>query len=103
MDEFDGLRAYVTPKQRAMEIIERVATEHNLSPTVLLSRDKKKNVYAARFQAIWEVRQLRSKVRNRHLFTTPQLGHLFGGRDHSTICHALRRWAEMNDLDMEAA
>jgi chromosomal replication initiation ATPase DnaA len=66
-------------------IIEAISVIHNVSYQQIIGRSRAVHIVEARHAAIAEVRRQRP-----HL-STIQIGRLFGGRDHSTICHALQK------------
>lgn len=70
-------------REVAMAIIDEVAEEHLLSPAVMIGPSRLPSVVAARDCA---ARRLRIEG-----FMLKEIGLLLGGRDHSTIVHALRR------------
>lgn len=64
--------------------IKSRAAELGFSFRVLRSKDRHRNVVAARQLLMWEVRTIFNK-------TFPEVGRLFGGRDHTTALHAVRK------------
>lgn len=83
---------YLAPAPYAIEperpglgrrIIAEVAERHGLTAAHLIGRQLIRAVVLARQEAMWELRQ-RTKL------STPQIGHLLGDRDHSTVLHGAK-------------
>ena len=70
-------------KIRVEDIIPIVAERHRVTVADIKGACRSKKVVAARFEVIAEARRLRPDL------SLPQLGRLFGNRDHTTIRHAL--------------
>ena len=66
------------------EIIKRVAHHYNIKVTDLKSPKRLKAVVLPRQIAMYLARQLTSS-------SYPEIGERFGGKDHSTIIHAIRK------------
>ena len=67
------------------EIIRETAAKHNISTEHLLGHNRRRGVAWARFEIMW---------RARHELGAPYqlIGHVLGGRDHSTIMHGIARY-----------
>jgi chromosomal replication initiator protein len=67
------------------ELIAETAAKHNLSPEALIGHNRRKGVIWPRFEIMW---------RARHELNAPYqlIGHVLGGRDHSTIMHGIARY-----------
>lgn len=76
-----------TSKSRAITIIRDVARETGIEAEHLIGRSRRKHIVHARQDAIRRVRQELP-----HLGLA-SIGRLFGGRDHTTVLHALRKGA----------
>lgn len=74
-----------SPRDEINAILERVAARHDITVTRLISHDRRREVVLARDQAIYEVADAFPWM------SLPHLGRIFGGRDHTTILHALRK------------
>lgn len=74
-------------RPRIKAIIERAAQRHGCSVEQLMSRSRERRLVDARNDAIRTVAAVFPD------FSTPHLGEIFGGRDHTTILHALGRTA----------
>lgn len=64
-------------------ILERVAERFDVTVDDLKGRDRHKQVTAARHVAMWAVRQRK--------LSFPEIGRLFGNRDHTTVMNAVRK------------
>jgi chromosomal replication initiation ATPase DnaA len=80
-----AMRQRSTP---AITIIEMVAAWHGFQVHDILSTNKPTALVEARFDAIAAVR-LNCRIMGRQM-SLPEIGRVFGGRDHTTILHALR-------------
>lgn len=76
-----------------VRMIARIATEHGLPAGAITGKSRTKIVVAARFAAIMAV-----QAAHPHL-SLPQIGRLFGKRDHTTILNALRRMNANRDAN----
>lgn len=81
-----SLRQRTTP---ATTIIEMVAAWHGFEVHDILSQNKPQPLVEARFDAIAAV-WLNCSIAGRKM-SKPELGRIFGGRDHTTILWALRK------------
>lgn len=68
-----------------VRIIGQIAAIHGTTARAILGRARPRYIIKARFAAIYAVHQAKP-----HL-SLPQLGRIFGGRDHTTILNALKR------------
>lgn len=64
-------------------ILAQVAADHGCTVPDLLGRDRSRHLVAARIDAAHRLRDLD--------LSTPEIGRLLGGRDHTTILNALSR------------
>ena len=72
-------------KQVTIENIQRVVAEHyKLKPSDMLSAKRNRSVARPR-----QVAMALAKELTRH--SLPEIGHAFGGRDHTTVLHATRK------------
>jgi chromosomal replication initiator protein len=74
------------PRQRATvaEIIEATASEFRMEPETLLARDRRPDIAIARQVAMYLARELTSH-------SLPEIGRQIGGRNHTTVLHAVNR------------
>lgn len=72
----------MTPRQANLLEIEAIAKEHCFTVEDILGPRKFKHLVAVRRKCIV---MLREKG-----YSTTEIGRIMGGRDHSTICHALQ-------------
>lgn len=71
--------------QQIEQLIRETAAKHNLSTVSIKRHNRRKGVVWARFEIMW---------RARHELNAPYalIGHVLGGRDHSTIMHGIERY-----------
>lgn len=74
-----------TPRSSAIQIMHDVAAAHGFTYADIIGKSRKVKLVAARVDAIKRVKASDPKK------SLPELGRLFGGRDHTTILHALRK------------
>lgn len=72
-------------------IIEDVCSRHNVSQADVLNKSKKFEVVRARQEAIYLIAM-------NSLVSLSRIGRVFGGQDHTTILHAIKRHAGLNGL-----
>lgn len=89
---FETTAATFPPKDVFTRIIETVAAEHSLSPVVVLSPERSREAVAARQKGLYLAYRLSGK-------SLPEIGRRFGGRDHTTVLHAVRKLEAMADAD----
>lgn len=91
------------PQQHWRQIVEEVACKHGVTVVQLLGRSRRtKNAVAARFEAMWRIRDevklpLFDKgglPAGRRPATTTEIGRWMGGRDHSSVCHGIKKHVE---------
>ncbi len=76
------------------EIIRKVADHYNLRMTDLLSPRRARSVARPRQVAMFLSKMLTSK-------SLPEIGRRFGGRDHTTVIHAVRKIEELRTTDAQ--
>ncbi len=74
-----------SPRTPLHHIIDLVARMHGCTFDAVMSRSRRRYHVVARHAAICAARQSRPGL------SLPSLGKLFGGRDHTTILHAMRK------------
>jgi chromosomal replication initiator protein len=74
------------------EIQKRVAEHYNIRLTDMSSPRRARNVARPRQVAMYLAKQLTSR-------SLPEIGKRFGGRDHTTVMHAVSRIAELMQQD----
>lgn len=74
------------------EIIRKVADHYNLRVNDILSARRSRNVARPRQVAMYLSKQLTSK-------SLPEIGRRFGGRDHTTVIHAVKKITELKASD----
>ncbi|MFO1106997.1 MAG: chromosomal replication initiator protein DnaA [Amaricoccus sp.] len=78
------------------EIIRKVADHYNLRMSDLLSARRARQVARPRQVAMYLAKTLTSK-------SLPEIGRRFGGRDHTTVIHAVRKVEELKKTDSQIA
>ncbi len=78
------------------EIIRKVADHYNLRLTDILSPRRARSVARPRQVAMFLAKTLTSK-------SLPEIGRRFGGRDHTTVIHAVKKIEELRSIDNQIA
>jgi chromosomal replication initiator protein len=78
------------------EIIRKVADHYNLRLSDMLSPRRARSVARPRQVAMFLSKMLTSK-------SLPEIGRRFGGRDHTTVIHAVRKIEELKAVDNQIA
>jgi chromosomal replication initiator protein len=78
------------------EIIRKVADHYNLRMSDLLSARRARSVARPRQVAMFLAKTLTSR-------SLPDIGRRFGGRDHTTVIHAVRKIEELRASDSQIA
>ena len=93
-------RTRSTIPPRALRAIQDACTDHGVSPDDVLGDSRIRLISAARHDAMWRVRQLRAvNHEDRPAFSLPQIGKMFGGRDHATVLYGVGRHAAQIGID----
>lgn len=87
MSEFTDVIWLPGRRVTGREILAHVASRHGLTVEEMLAACRKQKLAHARQEAMWEIRQ-RTKL------SLPQIARLMGLKDHTTICHGLKRHEE---------
>ena len=74
------------------EIMKRVADFYNLRPADMLSPRRARQVARPRQIAMYFAKRLTTR-------SLPDIGRRFGGRDHTTVIHAVKRIEELRSTD----
>jgi chromosomal replication initiator protein len=75
--------------------IQKATAEHfGLTQADLVSERRNRAVARPRQAAMWLTKQLTTR-------SLPDIGRRFGGRDHTTVLHAVRRIEELKALDAQ--
>ncbi len=84
-------------KRITVDEIQKAACEHfGLKQADLLSPGRARALARPRQAAMWLAKQLTTR-------SLPDIGKRFGGRDHTTVLHAVRRIDELRALDPQLA
>ncbi len=78
------------------EIQRKVAEHYNLKITDMHSSRRARNVARPRQIAMYLAKQLTAR-------SLPEIGRKFGGRDHTTVMHAVRKVEELIEADAQIA
>ncbi len=78
------------------EIIRKVADHYNLRMTDLISARRARAIARPRQVAMFLSKMLTSK-------SLPEIGRRFGGRDHTTVIHAVKKIEELRQIDNQIA
>ena len=78
------------------EIIRKVSDHYNLRMSDLISARRARSVARPRQIAMFLSKNLTSK-------SLPEIGRRFGGRDHTTVIHAIRKIEELKVTDVQIA
>lgn len=79
----DDLAAKIRSPHPCTRIISETAHEHDISREDLIGPSRRHHITRIRQLAMWRCRQAG--------FSLPVIGRYFGGRDHTTVIHAVRR------------
>ena len=92
----DGLAVFESTARSAkvtvQTIQERVTSYFGISMRDLLSPSRIQSLARVRQISMWLARQLTTR-------SLPDIGRRTGGRDHTTVLHAIRRINELRDID----
>ena len=84
-------------KRVTVDDIQKAAAEHfGLKQADLISERRTRSVARPRQAAMWLAKQLTTR-------SLPDIGRRFGGRDHTTVLHAVRRIEELRAADSQLA
>lgn len=78
------------------EIIRKTAEHYNIRMADFLSPRRARSIVRPRQIAMYLAKQLTTK-------SLPEIGRNFGGRDHTTVLHAIRRIEELRSVDHHVA
>lgn len=101
IQRIDELLGHLTqkgePKRIRIEDIQRVVARHyNVSKQDLLSNRRTRSIVRPRQVAMYLAKMMT-------LRSLPEIGRRFGGRDHTTVLHAVRKIEEMMSEDSKLA
>ncbi len=74
-----------TPRTKPQEIIADMAHQHRLTYADVVSKSRRRDIVKARTEAIWALKDWKPEL------SLLQIGRIIGGRDHTTVLHALRK------------
>jgi chromosomal replication initiator protein len=101
LDETQGLlRPHLrggSERRVTVDDIQKATAEHfSLKQADLISERRNRSVARPRQAAMWLAKQLTTR-------SLPDIGRRFGGRDHTTVLHAVRRIEELKATDGQLA
>jgi chromosomal replication initiator protein len=101
LDRIDELLGHMyktgEPKRIRIEDIQRVVARHyNVSKTELLSNRRTRTIVKPRQVAMYLAKVLTPR-------SLPEIGRRFGGRDHTTVLHAVRKIEDLTNNDGKLA
>ncbi len=101
LDRIDELLGHIyrsgEPKRVRIEDIQRIVARHyNVSKTELLSNRRTRTIVKPRQVAMYLSKVLTPR-------SLPEIGRRFGGRDHTTVLHAVRKIEEQSGADTTLA
>ena len=73
-------------------IIQSVATTFGITPTVIVGKKRNKNIVKPRHIAMWLVRKHTD-------LSFPDIGKVFGGRDHASVQYAVSKITGLLETD----
>jgi len=88
------LRERASAPLTAREIMERAAPRYGFTVGQLCGVERHKPLVLARQKAMYAIREL-----TKHSY--PDIGNMFGGRDHTTVIHAVRKISDLVALKGE--
>ena len=87
----------VNDRKVTVDLIQKVVAEHfGLKQADLISERRARAVARPRQVAMWLAKQITTR-------SLPDIGRRFGGRDHTTVLHAVRRIEELKADDSALA
>lgn len=101
IDRVDELLGHLTragePKRIRIEEIQRIVARHyNVSKQDLLSNRRTRTIVKPRQVAMYLAKMLTPR-------SLPEIGRRFGGRDHTTVLHAVRKIEDLVGADLKLA
>jgi chromosomal replication initiator protein len=101
IERIDEMLAHIfrsgEPKRVRIEDIQRIVARHyNVSKTELLSNRRTRTIVKPRQVAMYLSKVLTPR-------SLPEIGRRFGGRDHTTVLHAVRKIEDLSSSDAKLA
>lgn len=85
----------MAPQPYWRAIAEEVCQKHGVSFESIASRTRIKKFVAARYEAFWRIRNEITVAG--FPMSYPEIGRRFGGRDHTTVIHGVRKHQKVLD------
>ncbi len=89
----DLIRSRETPRVRIEDILKIVARHYKVPRNELLSSRRSRDVVRPRQIAMYLAKSLTSR-------SLPEIGRRFGGRDHTTVLHSVRKVEQLMSQDV---
>jgi chromosomal replication initiator protein len=81
--------------QVTVELIQKTVADHyKMKVADMFSKRRPSNIAVPRQVAMYMAKEMTQK-------SLPEIGELFGGRDHTTVLHAVRKIGQMRHKDAE--
>lgn len=84
---YDAVSDYISPRQKRQTIIDEAAARYGVNPADIIGRKRGEELATARFEVY-------TRMRNEMNLSYPQIGRSLK-RDHTTIIHGVKRFAEI--------
>jgi chromosomal replication initiation ATPase DnaA len=81
--------AGLTGKDYFRAVLADVSERHGVAPYDITGPSRLREIVHARQEVAWKVRKAQDAL-GKPRFSLPQIGTWLGGRDHTTILHAIR-------------
>jgi chromosomal replication initiation ATPase DnaA len=76
-------------------IIRECAAKHNVSFSQVIGKNRTRSFVNARWEALYRIREeLRPTAIDPNAYSLPRIGQFFGGMDHSSVIHGIKRHKE---------
>ena len=89
----NGIENNVRKRATGRDIARQTARRHRIPYAEIIGPVRTKNVVRARHEAFYLIRKLLG-------LSLPQIGRIFGDRDHTTVLHGIKKHAERNELPL---
>lgn len=80
--------------ERVVAVVMMIAERHGLTPEDIFGRSRQPAIARARHEACYTLRATPNP--NGRFPSWFQIGRWLGGRDHATVWHGARRWAQLS-------
>src|ERR1700748_3046041 len=80
-----------TPHGIMQQTLQATASDHGLTPDILVGTSRKRSAVRARQDAMYRLRAIK-RPNGKPRYSLPQIGRFLGRRHHAPIIHGLRAW-----------